>query len=116
MIEECARFYFEMVPFDGLPTMIVYQLLITVTFYINAFVWMKGVSKSLPSLTTIEGTTLDYHLHFRVTCGEFVQTCEGTSNDMSPRTVDALAFGTNANMQCGIRYCSLGTGHVLQRQ
>ena len=70
---------------------------------------MKDVSKVLPLLTTIEGITLDYHLHFRVMHGEFVQTYEGTRNDMSLRTVDALVLVPNGNMQGSIRCYSLGT-------
>ena len=105
-----------MVPFDSLPRMMVVQLMITVVFYINAFAWQKGVSQILSPLTIVEGTALDYNLHFRVIFGEFVQTYEGTSNDMAPRCVDAIALGPNGNLQGGIRCFSLATGKVLQRQ
>ena len=71
VIEERARCYFAMLPFESLPKMMVAQLLITVTFYINAFVSMKGASKVLPPLTVIEGITLDYNLRFRVMYREF---------------------------------------------
>ena len=111
VIEERARFYFAMVPFDVLS-----RIMVTVTFYANSFVWLKGVSKVLPPLTIVEGLTLDYCLLFRVIYGEHVQTYEGTRNDMTARTVDALALGPNINVQGGIRCYSIGTGRVLQRQ
>ena len=59
---------------------------------------------------------MDYNLHFRVIYGEFLQTYEGTKNDMTPRTVDAIAMGPNGNLQGGIRCMSLGSGRFLDRQ
>ena len=60
--------------FNTLLRMMVVHLMITVMFCINAFVWMNVVSKFLSPLKIAEGTTLDYHLHFRVMHGEFLQT------------------------------------------
>ena len=74
------------------------------------------MSKVLSQLTTIEGMTLDCHLHFRVTREEFLQTYEGIRNDVSTRRVDTLSLGPNRNMQGGIRCCSLGTESVLQQK
>ena len=67
-------------------------------------------------LAIVEGTVLDYNLHFRVIFGEFLQTYEGARNDMTSRCVDAIALGPNGNLQGGIRCFSLSTGRVLQRQ
>ena len=61
-----------MLPFDTLPRMMVVQFLNTVVFYLNAFVWRKGVSNVLPPVTIIEGTVIDYRKHFYVVFGEFV--------------------------------------------
>ena len=77
--------------------------------------WLKGASDVLPPLTIVEGTVLDYNLHFRVIFGEFLQTHEGTKNDMTPRAVDTIALGPNGNLQGGIRCFSLETGRVLCR-
>ena len=87
-----------MAPFDSLPRMMIMQLMVKVKFYVNSFAWLKGVSKALPPLTIVEGLALDCNLHFRFTCGEHVQTYEGTRNDIVERTVDALALGPNSNM------------------
>jgi len=104
-----------MLPFDVLPRMAVVHLMKTVIFYVNAFVWLKGVSQTLSPLSIVEGTVLDFNLHFKVIFGEFVQTCEGTDNTMKARTVDALALGPNGNLQGGIRCYSLDSGKILQR-
>ena len=90
--------------------------MITVIFYVNAFVWRDGVSQVLSPLAIVEGISLDYNLHFKVIFGEFLQTHEGTKNDMSPRTVDVIASGPNGNLQGEIRCFSLATCKVLQRQ
>ena len=96
--------------------MMVAHLMITVKFYFNALAWMNLVFKFLSPLNIAEGTALDYHLKFRVACGEFLQTHEGTSNGMTLRTIDAVALGPNTNLQGVIRCFSLATGKVFQRQ
>jgi len=116
VIKERVRCYYAMLPFDTLPRMMVVQLMNTVVFYLNAFVWRKGVSNVLPPVTIIEGTVIDYYKHFHVVFGEFVQTFEGSDNTMNKRTIDAIALGPNGNLQGGIRCFSLSTGKILSRQ
>ena len=77
---------------------------------------MAGVSKILPPLTIVEGITVDYKLHFHMIFREFAQTYKGMRNDMTPKTIDAIALEPNSNMQSSVRCCSLATGRVLQRQ
>jgi len=101
--------YYAMLPFDTLPLMMVVQLMNTVMFYLNAFVWRKCVSNVLPPVRIIEGTIIDYYKHFHVVFGEIVQTFEGSDNTMNKRTVDAIALGLNGNLQGGIRCFSLST-------
>ena len=117
--KERARCYFAMVARIGiyvLPRTVVIQLMITVAFYVNAFVWRLGVSQILPPLTIVEGTVVDFQKHFHVLFGEYVHTYEGTDNTMKPRTVGALALGPSGNLQGGVRCYSLITGKVLHRQ
>ena len=70
----------------------------------------------LSPLTIVEGVAVDYNLHFQVMFGEFVQTYEGTRNDVTLRAIDALGLGPNGNLQGGVRCFSLGTGRALHRQ
>ena len=84
-------------PFEHLPSAMVAHLLITVVFHINAFVWDKKASKALPPLTIVEVMVIDFNLKFRVTHGEFIQTCEGTDNTMSHRTMDEIVLGPCGN-------------------
>jgi len=116
LIEEHCRCYYAMQSYNSFPRMMVVHLMITVIFYINAFVWRSGVSQVLSPLVIVEGLVVDYNLHFKVIFREFLQTYEGTKNDMIPRTIDAIALGPNGNLQGGIRCFSLATGKVLQHQ
>ena len=105
-----------MLPFNTLPRIIVVHLMITVAFRVNDFVWRNGVSNFLSPLKIVEGTSLDYHLNFRVMHSEFLPTCKGSINDMTLRTMNALALVPNTNFQAGVKKISLATGKVLQRQ
>ena len=69
-----------MLPFQKLPRIMIIHLLVTVMFYINAFVWRKGVSQFLSPLTILEGIVIDYNLHFQVVFGEYAHTYESTTN------------------------------------
>jgi hypothetical protein len=115
VVKERSRCYYAMLPFNVLPKIVVIHLLITVMFYINAFVWRKGVSQYLSPLTILEGVVLDYSLHFQVIFGEYAQSYEDTTNTMKSRTVGAIALGPNGNLQGGIRLFSLVTGKILNR-
>ena len=115
VIKERARCYYAMLPYDKIPRMMVIHLLITVVFYINAFVWKNGVSQFLSPTTIVEGLALDYNTHFHVLFGEYLHTYEGTTNDMKRRTVGAIALGPSGNSQGGIRCYSLLTGQILHR-
>ncbi|OEU17119.1 hypothetical protein FRACYDRAFT_237529 [Fragilariopsis cylindrus CCMP1102] len=115
VIKERCRCYYAMLPFEDLPRIVVIHLLKTTMFYINAFVWKKGVSPFLSPMTILEGVVLDYNLHFQVIFGEYIQTYECTTNTMERRTVCSIALGPTGNLQGGIRCFSLVTGRILQR-
>ena len=114
-MKERLRYYFAIAPFDYVPRIAVVQLVITVVFYVSAFIWIYSLSKILQPITIIEGIILDYNLHFKVIFGEFIQTFEGTDNTISQRAADAIALGPAMNLQGRIRCFSLLLEHVLQR-
>ena len=76
---------------------------------------IKGISLFLSPLSIVKGTILDYELYFKAILREFMQTYKDTNNIMKVRTVDAIAFGSNRNLQEGIQYFSLETWKCLQR-
>ena len=118
VMKERARCYFAMlrrVEIYTVPKQIIIQLMRTVVFYVNAFVWRKGVSQFLPPVTIVEGLKMDFKKHFHVIPGEYMMTFEGTTNGMDSRTTGVLAMGPSTNVQGGIRCFSLATGKILHR-
>ena len=118
VLKERARCYHAMVreiDIASLPKTAIIHLIITVNFYVNAFVWQEGVSPVLPLVTIVEGLVVDFNKHFHVIFYEYMHTYEGTTNTMKDRTVGALALGPSGNLQGGIRCFSFCTGKVLHR-
>lgn len=116
LLKERARCYYAMLvkaKIFSLPKQMVMQLVITISFYVNAFVWHRGVSQVLPPLIIVEGMVLDFNKHFHVIFGEYVHTYEGTTNNMKLRTVCALALGPSGNLQGSICCYSLEIGKIL---
>ena len=86
VLQERARNYFAMVRKIGIiafPKMSVIHLMITVNFYVNAFVWREGVSPVLPPVTIVEDLVVDYNKHFHVIFGKYIHTYEGTNNTIN---------------------------------
>ena len=115
VIKERARCYVSLIPFKKLPKRMVIELIYTIVFYLNSFPWPEGVSQDLSPMSIVEGIVLDYNLHFQVIYGEYAQTYEGTRNDMTERTVGAIALGPSGNLQGGVRFFSLTSGEVIVR-
>lgn len=103
--KEGTWYYYPMLlaaDIDTIPHMMVMQLMIILNFYVNAFAWTLSVSQILLPLTIVEGIVVDFHKHFYVIFGEYIQTFEGTTNTMKLCTVGALALGPSGNLQGGI--------------
>ena len=118
VLKERARCYCATllkVDINTLPRIMVNHLMTTVNFYVNAFVWRRGVSQILPPITIVEGLVVNFNKYFHVIFGEYMHTYEGTDNTMKVRTVAALALGPSGNLQGGVRCYSLRTGKVLHR-
>ena len=63
VIKERARCYYAMllqIGIDTLPKGMIMQLMRTVVYYINSFVWRKGVSQILPPVTIVEGLKMNF--------------------------------------------------------
>ena len=113
LIEECDRCYYEILTFNYLTRMMVVHLMITVVFHVNVFDWKSGASKVLTPLNIVESACLDWNLHFRIICGQFIQHYEGYRNNMTSRSVDAIGLGPSGNVQGGIRCLSLAKVRIL---
>ena len=112
-VKERCRSNFAMILFKRILKRMVVELLHNVVFYLNAIPWIDGISDLSP-MTIIQGTIVDYNLHFRMLYGEYAQTRDATDNTMKPRTTSAIAMGPNRNFQ-GVAFFSLTTERIFNR-
>ena len=104
-----------MLPFTKIPKRMVVHLLLTVSFYVNAFSPKSGISDHMSPMTIAEGVKLDHNKHFKVIPGKYAQTFEGSYNTMKERTIGAIALGPLRNLRGGAWFFSLKTGLILSR-
>ena len=109
LLEERERYSYAILPFLLLPKIIVAELIVIVSFYINTFVQIVGVSQVFLPIFIIEGVVLDYKYYFRIIFREYLQTYKGMRNNITSRTIDTLVLGPNENRQKGICYYSFAT-------
>ena len=102
-----------MLPFAKIPKRMVVHIMLTVSFYVNAFALKSGISDHMSPMTIVEGVKLDYNKHFKVIPGEYAQTFEGLDNTMKEQTIGAIALGPAGNLQGGVQFFSLKTGRIL---
>ena len=110
LIKERTRCYHAMMPFKCIPRVSNIQLLKTVVFYTNNFVWKKGMPKVIPPLTIIEGVVFDYNIYFQVNYGEHVQTFEKSTNTLTPRTAHAMPL--DRTVICRVAHDATACNHV----
>lgn len=114
-VKERMRSTFNALPFKRFPARMVIESAKREVFWLNAFPNTNGISKTLSPRTIITGDTLSYTRHCKFDFGEYVQTHEQHGNDMSTRTVGALALRPTGNMQGGFYFFSLSSGQVINR-
>ena len=56
--------------------------MLTVSFYVNAFLPKSEISDHMSPMTIVEGVKLDYNKHFKVIPGEYAQTFESLDHTM----------------------------------
>ena len=90
-IKERVRGNYTMLPFQHLPPMIVIEMVYNAVFWCNMFTLKGGVSTTQSPSELILNRKLNYNSHCKVEFGEYVQTHEEHNNDMSQRTLGAIA-------------------------
>ena len=115
-IKERVRAIWNSLPFVQIPIRLVIEMVKASVFWWNAFPVQSGISKHLSPRAIITGREIiDYDRHCQYEFGEYVQTHEKTSNDMTPRTIGALATRPTGNAQGTWHFLSLTTGRIISR-
>ena len=115
VLKEQARCYWAILPFKKIPERMMVRIMLTVPFYVNTFSPKSGISDHMSLMTIVEGVKLDYNKYFKVITGEYAQTFEGSDNTMKERTIGAIALGPSGNLKGGVRFSSLKSGLILNR-
>jgi len=114
-IKERVRGNHTTLPFQHLPPIFVIEMVYNAVFWRNMFALKGGVSKTQSPSELVLNRRLNYNAHCKVEYGEYVQTHEEHSNDMSQRTLGAIA--TRPSNDAGSYYfISLQTGRRINRR
>ena len=79
-----------MLPFQHLPSVIIIEMVYNAVFWRNMFALKGGVSKTQSPSENFLNRKLNYNAHCKVEFGEYVQTHEEHSNDMTSHTLGAI--------------------------
>jgi hypothetical protein len=81
---------------------------------LNALPALNGVSKTLSPAALITGkSNLDFNNLLKIKYGDYAQVFTETKNDMSERTVSAIAIYPTRNVQASWYFLSLTTGKQI---
>jgi hypothetical protein len=82
--------------------------------HLNALPALNGVSKTLsPSVLLTGKSTLDFNNLLKIKYGDYAQVFTETRNDMTERTVSAIAIYPTGNTQASWYFLSLATGKCI---
>ena len=90
-IKKRVRGNHAMLPFQYLPPVFIIKMVYSSVFWRNMFALKGGVSKTQSPSEIVLNRTLNYNEHYKVDFGEYVQTHEEHNNDMTSRTLGAIA-------------------------
>jgi hypothetical protein len=113
-VKERTRCSIADVPFRFWPRQLVIQLVGAAIYWLNVFPPKDGVHQTLGPRALITGGRLE-HKRCRLPFGQYVHTHEKTFNDMTPRTIGALALRPHPTDQNSHLFLSLTSGRVLKR-
>merc|ERR1712086_528409 len=114
-VKERVRGNHAMLPFQHLPPVFVIEMVYNAVFWRNMFALNRGVSKTQSPSEIVLNCRLNYNSHYKVEFGEYVQTHEEHNNDMTARTLGAIA--TRPSNDTGSYYfISLQTGRRINRR
>ena len=116
MIKEQVGGIYNMLPFNKLPGLIIFELVALVIFWLNALPPSPSVGGNLSPRQIVTGLTIDYAKHCHLQFGKYSQVHEAHNNTMQERTTGAMALQPTGNAQGAYFFMSLTTGRRLNRQ
>lgn len=114
-IKERCRAIYNTLPFTRMPARMLSELVYNVTFWLNAFPALDGISTTISPRELVTGIRLDGMKHCVLPFGAYVQTHEEHDNTMATRTIGAIALRPTGNVQGAHFFMSLQSGRRLVR-
>jgi hypothetical protein len=111
-IKERCRTMTHSMPYKRIPKIMVIAMVECANLWLNAFPSSNGVSKTMSPANIIQGKPNPDMNHNRIVLGSYAMVYIGTKNDMSRRSVPAIALNPS-NMHGGHYFMSLYTGKRL---
>ena len=110
-VKESTRTLQHDLPFTKQPKMMTEANVYCSIKNLNAFPASDGISKTLSPSALITGKPpLDFNNLLKIKYGDYAQVFKDTKNDMSERTVGAIALYPSGNVQSSWYFMSLATG------
>ena len=115
-VKERTRCTYNSTPFTQYPPKMLSEMIFSSIFWLNSFPSSNGISSTISPRTIVTGCgPIDFNKHCQIEFGEYVQTHDSHTNDMSPRTTGAIALRPTGNANGGYYFYSLLTGRRLHR-
>jgi hypothetical protein len=117
VIKERTRAVYHHLPYKNIPKIMVQEGVADTVLRINWVPPKGGVLQRFSPYAIIHQKKVDYKKHCMYTFGDYVQTHEDGSNNLSELTLDVIYLRPEWNNdQAGHRFMNLSTGKIIQRQ
>ena len=114
-IKERCRCVYGLIPYNRIPKLMVRELVYWSVMWLNSFPEADGVSSEMSPREIMTGRKVSYR-SCQLEFGTYVQTHEEHNNDMTERTIGAIALRPSGNAQGGHYFMSLSTGARIHRK
>ena len=105
---------FAVTPFIKLPIALTIGLFLIAIFWNNSVAAEYGVSCSISPEGIITGRSFNFHKHFQIKFGSYVQTIkQGDNTIATERTLSVIAIGPTGNSQITHTFMNVNTGQYI---
>jgi hypothetical protein len=118
LVKERARGVENTLPFEGLPKVMVIELIHFIVLWLNNFPVKSGISTKYSPRELICRHKLDAKVHCKTPFGTYCETHEepNPKNGMDPRTIPAICLGPTGNIQGSYKFYCLKTRKKIVRR
>ena len=115
-VKDQVRSVLTNIPFTKVPDHIIIEIFLGQVFWWNSFPNKYGVSKTMIPRHIMYGLKIDYNNHYRIACGQYVQTHEKHGKNMIECTVVTIAIQPTGNRQGRYYFYITLTGRHLNHR